>query len=219
MINTTEIMIKKLKSDQGLIQFLADLLSFPGSEYLNSIKLENDINNILILNENTLINKQLKECVTAFADCDQQVILAEFARLFVGPFHVIAPPYGSYYLENGRLMGESTVQVREFYDFAGLTIKDSFKDLPDHVVAELEFLIYLIFNEISFLENSDIENYTKINNLKIDFFNRFFLVWINKFATLIIENTKLEFYKNVGICINIIVDILKTDMTDLKKIN
>jgi TorA maturation chaperone TorD len=219
MINTTEKMIKKLKSDQGLIQFLADLLSFPGSEYLNSIKLENDINNILILNENTPINKQLKECVNAYANCDQQVILAEFARLFVGPFHVIAPPYGSYYLENGRLMGESTVQVSEFYDFAGLTIKDSFKDLPDHVVAELEFLIYLIFNEINFLENSEIENYTKINNLKIDFFNRFFLVWINKFATLIIENTKLEFYKNVGICINNIVDILKTDMTDLKKLN
>lgn len=219
MIDKKENIIEKLKSDQGLIQFLADLLSFPGSEYLNLIKLEKDLDNIFISDNHSEIKNYLIDLKSDFENCDQQKLMVEFARLFVGPFHVVAPPYGSYYLEEGKLMGESTVQVSKFYDSAGLAINDSFKDLPDHVVAELEFLIFLIFNEIKFLENSEIENYNVISNLKIDFFNRFFITWIYKFTSVIIDNTELEFYKNVGVSINNIVDYLKKDMIVLNNLN
>ena len=37
----------------------------------------------------------------------------DYATLFVGPYKLLAPPYGSVYLEDGRKgMGDSTVSVR-----------------------------------------------------------------------------------------------------------
>ena len=39
----------------------------------------------------------------------------DFAKLFVGPFKLLAPPYGSIYLEDKRLMRESTLDVMKYY--------------------------------------------------------------------------------------------------------
>lgn len=211
--------IVNLKFYQGLIQFLADLLSFPGSEYLNANKLESDIENIALSYNNNELIKQLIALKDEYNNSDKQKLMVEYARLFVGPYHVIAPPYGSYYIEEGKLMGNSTIEVSRLYDNAGLAIKDSFKDLPDHIVAELEFLLYLIHNEILFLENSESQNFELINNLKHEFFHRYFYSWIKKFTEIIINNSELEFYRKVAIYLNTIVDAMKTDMNKIQNLN
>jgi len=90
------------------------------------------------------VGEKLKEIVP---QVELQPLQVEYARLFVGPFHVEAPPYGSVYLEtNGRLMGESTIAVKKFYQKYGLELDQDFSELPDHISAELEFVYYLLFN-------------------------------------------------------------------------
>ena len=92
------------------------------------------------------VQKMRKEFET---DADLEAFKVEFSRLFVGPYEMPAAPYGSVYLEEGRkMMGDSTLDVRNRYREAGLDTAQTFKDAPDHISAELEFMHYLIFKEI-----------------------------------------------------------------------
>ncbi len=63
----------------------------------------------------------------------------EYTRLFINALpQVPCAPYGSVYLE-GRVMGDSTVSVREIYRKYGLAPNE----LPDHIAVECEFLGWL----------------------------------------------------------------------------
>ena len=219
MIDVNEDTVIKLKSYQGFIQSLADLLSFPGSEFLNKEKLESDLAIFTDKDKNTEFYNKLSKLKNVYIDCDQQMLMVEFARLFVGPYHVVAPPYGSYYLEEGKLMGDSTVEVSKLYNVAGLEINESFKDLPDHVVAELEFLLFLIHNEIQFSEKEENDNFQVIANLKKEFFNKFFYSWIRSFSSVILDNTEITFYKNVSLYLNAVVEMLYLDINGITSKN
>jgi TorA maturation chaperone TorD/Pyruvate/2-oxoacid:ferredoxin oxidoreductase delta subunit len=71
-----------------------------------------------------------------------------YDRLFVGPLPPLAHPYESVYRTlEGRLMGEVTMQVIQAYAEAGVVLADGFRDLPDHVAVELEFMAYLAGEE------------------------------------------------------------------------
>src|SRR3989304_4531298 len=60
-------------------------------------------------------------------------LLVEYSRLFIGPFGVIAPPYGSVYLDGERrVMGDSTMKVIGMYRDEGLSGPSDATALPDH---------------------------------------------------------------------------------------
>ena len=70
----------------------------------------------------------------------------EHARLFIGPFSLPVPPYGSMYLdEEEHLMAESTQDVHRWYLSEG--IETAMKEMPDHICVELEFLYLLAYRE------------------------------------------------------------------------
>lgn len=71
------------------------------------------------------------------------------AQLFVGPNELLAPPYGSVYLEGERrLMEPSTLAVMEEYREAGLLVSEELHQPPDHIASELELLYFLIFQHL-----------------------------------------------------------------------
>jgi TorA maturation chaperone TorD len=79
-----------------------------------------------------------------------QELLVDYAALFVGPFETIAPPLGSVHLEEQPvLMGESTRNLLDIYRQAGLDMAENFNGPADHIIAELEFLAYLISARLS----------------------------------------------------------------------
>lgn len=83
--------------------------------------------------------------------CDLSV---DYTRLFVtGMPKVAAPPYESVYLGRGLLMGEPVSRVLAAYREAGLELSQDYADLPDHLVAELEFMGYLVQQETSSVED------------------------------------------------------------------
>lgn len=65
-----------------------------------------------------------------------------FNRLFVGPRALVAPPYASIYLDGDatRLMGASTLKIRQVYDMLGLSLPWQNQIPDDHVAFELDVL-------------------------------------------------------------------------------
>jgi TorA maturation chaperone TorD len=75
-----------------------------------------------------------------------KALAAEHARLFVlNSPRVPAQPYGSYWLERERrLMGDSSMEVRDLMARHGIRTDPESGLLPDHIVAETEVLAWLL---------------------------------------------------------------------------
>ena len=133
------------------------------------------------------------------ADTDFELLKIDFSKLFVGPYELSAAPYGSVYLEGERkMMGDSTQDVRNRYLEAGLDTAKTFKDAPDHISAELEFMHYLIFKEIETLADADLKTAIGFVQRQKSFLEDHLMTWVPQFTTSIMENATTDFYKNLA---------------------
>jgi TorA maturation chaperone TorD len=71
----------------------------------------------------------------------------EATRLFEGPGQPVAPPFGSFYLNERRLMGPEAVDVRRAYLAAQLLPDQGGLMPPDHIALELGFIAALAGSE------------------------------------------------------------------------
>ncbi len=123
----------------------------------------------------------------------------DFARLFVGPYGLKAPPYGSVYLDGKpMMMGHSTVHALEHYRDAGLTPEKGFRDAPDHVAVELEFMYYLIFKEIEAIQAGNAALAEESNDRQHDFLHEHLGAWVFPFTELVESRAENQFYRNLA---------------------
>jgi TorA maturation chaperone TorD len=137
----------------------------------------------------------------------------EYTRLFINARpKVPAPPYGSLYLEkDGLLWGKTTVDAVKIYIDSGLKIADEFKDIPDHFATELEFMWYLIREEIKARgllkdrssgdggnKGADVKRAKKMVNLQEKFLKKHLGVWYEIFLERVISSTRSVFYSEVS---------------------
>jgi TorA maturation chaperone TorD len=142
------------------------------------------------------VHRMHKEFETS---ADLEPLKIDFSKLFVGPYKLLAAPYGSVYLEAERkIMGNSTLDVKKRYREAGLDTAKDFKDAPDHITAELEFIYFLIFKEIEAFSNSDLESAIGFIQKQKSFFEDHLMAWVPEFANSIIENAEHPFYPNLA---------------------
>jgi len=133
------------------------------------------------------------------AGANLEPLKIDFSKLFVGPYKLLAAPYGSVYLDSERkIMGDSTLDVKNRYREAGLDTAKTFKDAPDHISAELEFMYYLIFKEIEAFANSDIETAIGFIQRQKSFLEDHLMAWLPEFANSITENAENPFYPNLA---------------------
>jgi TorA maturation chaperone TorD len=133
----------------------------------------------------------------------------ECTRLFIiAKPKVPAPPYGSLYLEKEWLVwGKTTVEAVKLYTEAGLKVAEHFKDIPDHFAAELEFMWYLIREEIkarggALTEDSsvvDIKKAEKMADLQKKFLKNHIGAWYEEFLQRIISADKSVFYSEMSV--------------------
>ena len=126
-------------------------------------------------------------------------LTVEHARLFVGPYTLLAPPYGSVYMEpERRIMGNSTMDVIKRYQKSGLNMAEDFKDAPDHIAAELEFMHFLIFKEIEASNQGDARRvYTYLLSQQ-SFLADHLGAWVSEFVGKVVENAQTTFHKNLA---------------------
>ena len=97
----------------------------------------------------------------SLTNTDQAQLSIDHSALFLGPFELIAAPYGSVHLEKNRqVMGDSTIGVLRSYQDAGVSVEA--KEPPDHIAIELEFMYYLCTKEAEAI--SDAQWYRQMIN-------------------------------------------------------
>jgi len=129
---------------------------------------------------------------------NEEQMKVDYAALFVGPFELLAAPYGSVYLDrNKRIMGDSTMAVMELYREAGLRI--DVRDAPDHIAIELEFMHYL------YSQDGDREQEISMVNLRTHFMTTCLMPWVHSFCQSIKIGTNNLFYVNLADCLDMFI--------------
>ncbi len=130
---------------------------------------------------------------------DLELLKIDFSSLFAGPFKLLAPPYGSIYLEGKReVMGASTIDARNRYVAAGLDFSGNVKEAPDHIAIELEFMYYLIYKELEAIQQADAESAFNFVETQKAFLERHLARWIAKFANNVEQHATTDFYKHLA---------------------
>jgi TorA maturation chaperone TorD len=124
----------------------------------------------------------------------------EYLRLFVGPGHVYCPPYESVHradrpeMERGLVMGPSTVDLVRRYGEAGLTVSKNFRDLPDHIAVELEFMYYLCAKESELTSGKRSDEVEEWRKRQREFVRDHLRPWVEAFGDCVLRSTCLSFY-------------------------
>jgi TorA maturation chaperone TorD len=138
----------------------------------------------------------------AFPLSEIDSIKIDYAKLFIGPYKMLVPPYGSLYIENGhRLMGDSTMEVLNFYNNEVLDL--NLKDAPDHITMELEFMYFLIYKETEAKRKNNLKNAELYHKKQEAFWKMHLSLWIHAFVKNIEKHACTEFYKKLGYLLGI----------------
>lgn len=130
---------------------------------------------------------------------DHEILQVDYTRLFIGPFVAPAPPYGSVYLEdNRRLMGDSTVDVQKHYRSLGLDMSPDFKEAPDHITVELEFMHLLINQEMEAIEHSDGQHLAENLRHQRNFLQNHIGAWVTAFTAKVVEHARTDYYRHLA---------------------
>lgn len=132
----------------------------------------------------------------AFGANDLQQLRIDYTRLFLGPIAARASPYGSIWLGNAdALMQDSTMAVLGLYADGGFDMDESFREVPDHIAAELEFLYLLLFREGEARLNGDDEALRKVLDLRHAFLSAHLGRWVTPFAAAVRSGAETDFYR------------------------
>lgn len=135
----------------------------------------------------------------AFASTDPQELLVDYTRLFLGPTNTLAQPYGSVWLERRQaLMQDSTAAVLALYAEAGYEIDEEFRDLPDHIAAELEFLYLLLFRQAEALRNGDGEARARHAEVQRRLLYEHLGRWVEPLTAAIRAGAQTGFYRELA---------------------
>jgi TorA maturation chaperone TorD len=142
---------------------------------------------------------------------DTDSLRIDYSKLFMGPYGLLAPPYGSIYLEDStRLMTDSTMDVRDRYREEGLDI--DLKEAPDHIAIELEFMYFLVFREVEAIRDSDSGNVAVYLEKQKVFLENHLGKWVTIFTDRVEANAQTYFYKNLA---HTTKSVVKNDLESL----
>lgn len=137
----------------------------------------------------------------------------EYQRLFVGPGPLGAPLWESYYRSKEKLLFEKwTYQIREYYHRFGLQSMKENNEPDDHLLLELEFMVYL---SDLFLEENSNEKMIELITTQITFIENHLLKWIPSFCNRIIQNTNSQLFLGAAM---LLYDFLEFDLQSLREL-
>jgi len=122
-------------------------------------------------------------------------LLMEYCRLFLGPGGVPCPPYGSVYLDGGCVMGPSTLDARSRYQSAGLNVSGSWKEPPDHICVELDFMVRLSGACSLAAEGDEDVEAARLLRIQAEFLRDHLGRWGPLFAGRLDQATSLHLYR------------------------
>lgn len=144
---------------------------------------------------------------------DIESLQVDYTRLFVGPYGLLASPYGSMYLENLKLLGDSTIDVSRRYAQEGLGL--NIKEVPDHIAVELEFMYFLIHKEVEAALKGNSSQAVGYIRKQRDFLEVHLSRWVDDFTGKIASSAETAFYKKLA---NLTKTFLEGDVKKLAEL-
>lgn len=182
-------------------KLLAACLYEPDRKMFLEENVPNNLGKLLNSIDPSLAEKAAK-LRSSFQESAEEDLKVDYAALFVGPFELQAPPYGSVYLEkSGTVQGESTIAVQHFYEQHGLTL--DIQEPADHIAIELEFMSLLSRREAEAISLGDVQEKENLFEAQVQFFERF-MVWVPDFCSRIEKYAHTDYYRSLGQCLSII---------------
>lgn len=139
-----------------------------------------------------------------------------YARLFLGPFEILASPYASFYLQpDQQLMGPVSQSVAEAYAEAGLEPGPGPREAPDHVALEWEFMYFLTHQYLVTGEDRWIEQ-------RRVFVSTHLTRWMLSLADAIKRAAEHPFFDNVSALLSNVLKeptLLQTDHCQLNELS
>lgn len=134
-----------------------------------------------------------------FTQAGPDRLLRDYTRLFLGPIDILAKPYGSVWLESGGgLMQESTMAVTALYEEGGFDIAEDFRELPDHIAVELEFLYLLIHRKNQAQQSGDAAALAEADGLRRRFLHDHLGRWAAPFTAAMKSEAGEAFYRELA---------------------
>jgi TorA maturation chaperone TorD len=188
--------LEKGTARENLCRFLAACYYQPGPEFAEERVFDS------MLDAATRIHPDLaahaRRLGEEFSAEEPENLLVDYTRLFLGPAQIVAKPYGSVWLDGEKtLMRDSTMAVQELYHEGGFEIDEEFRELPDHIAAELEFLYLLIYRENEGHRNGSAEA-LKVVALKKRFLDEHLGLWIGPFTAAVKAGARCSFYRELA---------------------
>lgn len=176
-----------------LTQSLTSELFLAGAEHLFSAK----------------VARALRECAASIGDGTvwENRARQEFMDLFKVPGAQSVLAYEAAFRDSheiagkritGLLQGPSTVAVKQWYRLAAAEISDDYKDLPDHIGLELNYLAHLCKKEREFIESGDQTRLTRAREMQRDFLAGHVVGWIGQLRDKILEKTRHPFFQGIA---------------------
>lgn len=127
-----------------LVRFLAACYYEPGPEFAEEGLFESMAATAARVDPG--LGREAARLGEAFAAAELGTLLVDYTRLFLGGSEIIAKPYESVW-RSGSGAGDQTAALLDLYAQGGFEVDQDFRDLPDHIAVELEFLYLLIYQD------------------------------------------------------------------------
>ncbi len=136
---------------------------------------------------------------TSFREDTLENLLLDYTRLFLGPYGILAKPYGSCYLEGEKVvMGDSTMNAKACYQQVGFEPAEDFLEMPDHVAVELEFLYLVSFRKAEALATGNQKAASEFESVRRTFLQNHLGRWAVDFSSKVTEGATSNFYRELG---------------------
>ncbi|HEX9720658.1 MAG TPA: molecular chaperone TorD family protein [Ramlibacter sp.] len=134
-----------------------------------------------------------------FASQDLETLLVDYTRLFLGPPQPLARPHGAFWLTGETtLMQDATMAVLDLYQEGGFELDDEFREVPDHVAVELEFLYLLIFKRNEAQRVGSTGDLSAAEQLGHRFLREHLGAWIAPFTAAVKTGAEAPFYRDLA---------------------
>ncbi|MHB1652925.1 MAG: TorD/DmsD family molecular chaperone [Desulfitobacteriaceae bacterium] len=154
------------------------------------IKVIQEKGEVLARNGYRIEVKPLVDALDSISELEE--VQADYVNLFdlPKPNHALSP-FESMQRGEGVLLGQRTKEVQDYYLEFGLEIADGFKELPDHVTAELAFMSFLCAEEAKALSQEPVWHYQAGQH---HFLNNHTMKWVPDLFAKVSEQTSTELY-------------------------
>ena len=122
----------------------------------------------------------------------------EYSRLFLGPFKPVLHASESIFLGRSHEEGTDVQRVDHIFRQEGLALSPQFKDLPDHISVDFEFMSYLCSKEIEADDSLGATASLACRLRQQSFLDNHIINWVPAFAEQLERVAQIEFYRELA---------------------